>query len=183
MAVSKNAYFWRAWASRMGNCIFCTLYASGNVAIFEHKELKNYFYYWDIHPATPGHLLIIPKRHIVGFRDLTNDELKELGYAAKKAYEAIENTDLVQVYSKMLATFASDQAQTFLKHTIELLQKRNGKPDGYNHGLNDGEAAGRTVHHLHYHIMPRWKGDLENPQGGIRHMFTGMGNYQDGIKQ
>lgn len=41
-------------------------------------------------------------------------------------------------------------------------------PDGYNIGINCGEAAGQTVMHLHIHLIPRYKGDIENPRGGIR---------------
>ena len=42
------------------------------------------------------------------------------------------------------------------------------EPNGYNIGINCGEAAGQTVSHLHIHIIPRYKGDVENPRGGIR---------------
>lgn len=42
------------------------------------------------------------------------------------------------------------------------------KPDGYNIGINCGEAAGQTVMHLHIHLIPRYKGDTENPKGGVR---------------
>ena len=41
-------------------------------------------------------------------------------------------------------------------------------PDGYNVGFNCGEAAGQTVMHAHMHIIPRYKGDSDNPRGGIR---------------
>ncbi|MDW5300713.1 MAG: HIT family protein [Sedimentibacter sp.] len=41
-------------------------------------------------------------------------------------------------------------------------------PDGYNIGINCGEAAGQTVMHLHIHLIPRYKGDIENPKGGVR---------------
>ncbi|MCX6698099.1 MAG: HIT family protein [Methanoregula sp.] len=41
-------------------------------------------------------------------------------------------------------------------------------PDGYNIGFNVGEMAGQTVMHCHIHIIPRYKGDDENPRGGIR---------------
>ena len=41
-------------------------------------------------------------------------------------------------------------------------------PDGYNVGFNCKEAAGQTVMHTHMHVIPRYKGDIENPRGGIR---------------
>ncbi len=48
-----------------------------------------------------------------------------------------------------------------------LLDERYG-PDGYNVGVNVGEAAGQTIFHLHYHVIPRYLGDVANPRGGIR---------------
>lgn len=50
-------------------------------------------------------------------------------------------------------------------------------PAGYNIGINDGEAAGRTIHHLHIHLIPRYQNDVENPRGGVRHIIPGKGNY------
>ncbi len=50
-------------------------------------------------------------------------------------------------------------------------------PDGYNIGINDGEAAGQTVMHLHIHLIPRYKGDTEDPRGGVRHVFPGKAKY------
>ena len=41
-------------------------------------------------------------------------------------------------------------------------------PTGYNIGVNIGEDAGQTIMHLHIHIIPRYKGDVENPKGGVR---------------
>ncbi|MFA9378284.1 MAG: HIT family protein [Lachnotalea sp.] len=41
-------------------------------------------------------------------------------------------------------------------------------PDGYNIGINCGQAAGQTVMHLHIHLIPRYIGDIENPRGGVR---------------
>ena len=50
-------------------------------------------------------------------------------------------------------------------------------PDGFNFGINVGEAAGQTIFHLHVHLIPRRKGDVGNPRGGIRHLMPGKGNY------
>ena len=41
-------------------------------------------------------------------------------------------------------------------------------PQGYNIGINCGEAAGQPVMHLHIHLIPRYKGDIQNPKGGVR---------------
>ncbi len=41
-------------------------------------------------------------------------------------------------------------------------------PDGYNIGSNVGPAAGQTIFHFHVHIIPRYRGDVEDPRGGVR---------------
>ena len=52
-------------------------------------------------------------------------------------------------------------------------------PAGYNIGINDGAAAGQTVMHLHVHLIPRYKGDTEDPRGGVRWIFPGKAKYWD----
>ena len=63
-----------------------------------------------------------------------------------------------------------------LKETCSIINDKF-HPDGYNIGINEGEAAGRTIHHVHMHIIPRYFGDVENPRGGIRHIIPGKGDY------
>jgi ATP adenylyltransferase len=60
----------------------------------------------------------------------------------------------------------------------EFLDKSDTLIDGYNIGLNCGETAGQTVFHCHLHLIPRRKGDVENPRGGIRHLIPGKGYYE-----
>lgn len=50
-------------------------------------------------------------------------------------------------------------------------------PDGFNLGINEGAAAGQTVFHLHFHVIPRYAGDVPDPRGGIRHAVMGKGNW------
>ncbi|MGI6606693.1 MAG: HIT family protein [Peptococcia bacterium] len=65
----------------------------------------------------------------------------------------------------------------------DLLQKVKGlldgelKPDGYNIGINIGEAAGQTIFHLHIHLIPRYNGDVENPRGGVRKIKKPLVEY------
>ena len=50
-------------------------------------------------------------------------------------------------------------------------------PDGYNIGVNCGEAAGQTVYHFHCHVIPRYKGDMDDPRGGVRGVIPEMQKY------
>jgi len=45
-------------------------------------------------------------------------------------------------------------------------------PDGYNIGVNVGRAAGQSRMHVHVHLIPRYAGDVPNPEGGIRCVLT-----------
>lgn len=58
----------------------------------------------------------------------------------------------------------------------EIIEKEY-KPSGYNIGMNCGEVAGQTVMHFHCHLIPRYKGDMKDPRGGIRHCIAGKGYY------
>ena len=49
--------------------------------------------------------------------------------------------------------------------------------DGFNIGLNEGEAAGQTVSHPHIHIVPRFDGDVPDPRGGIRWVIPDKATY------
>lgn len=53
------------------------------------------------------------------------------------------------------------------------------EPDGFNIGINDGSAAGQTVGHAHIHLIPRYKGDVEDPRGGIRWVIPERAPYWD----
>jgi diadenosine tetraphosphate (Ap4A) HIT family hydrolase len=68
-----------------------------------------------------------------------------------------------------------------MRDIISKVQKRIDKeyhPQGYNIGINEGEAAGQTVFHLHIHIIPRYNGDVPNPVGGVRNIIPGKGDYR-----
>jgi len=46
-----------------------------------------------------------------------------------------------------------------------------------NLGLNDGPAAGQTMPQLHFHVIPRYTGDVPDPCGGIRHIIPSKARY------
>lgn len=50
-------------------------------------------------------------------------------------------------------------------------------PDGYNISRNIDYYGGQTILHLHFHLIPRYKGDIEKPRGGIRKMVKNIVQY------
>jgi diadenosine tetraphosphate (Ap4A) HIT family hydrolase len=50
-------------------------------------------------------------------------------------------------------------------------------PDGFNIGINVGEAAGQTVPHMHIHVIPRYLGDMADPRGGVRGVIPDKKKY------
>lgn len=99
----------------------------------------------DKFPVSPGHTLIIPRRAVSRFADLSAEERARL----------LEWVAWVQ----------------------EALARRSPKPDGFNLGLNDGPAAGQTMPQLHFHVIPRYVGDVPDPRGGLRWVISSKAKY------
>ena len=68
-------------------------------------------------------------------------------------------------------------ASQIMVERVKTILEKKYQPDGFNIGFKMNEAAGQTVFHTHIHIIPRYKGDVENPRGGIRNVIPGMGDY------
>ncbi|MBI4448421.1 HIT domain-containing protein [Candidatus Woesearchaeota archaeon] len=70
-----------------------------------------------------------------------------------------------------LSTDEAAELHALIKSTKTHIDSMH-RPDGYNVGVNDGEWAGQTTPHLHVHILPRYKGDVAAPVGGIRRILS-----------
>jgi len=133
-------------------------------------EDDHFFIIRDGFPVSPGHLLIVSKRAVVTFFDLNERERAALPAAIGEAKRLIEEEGAVASHiSRSQAGGVSDQKSPNPAPIP--------KPDGYNIGLNCGEAAGQTVMHFHCHVIPRYRGDTPNPRGGVRHCIPGRGDY------
>jgi diadenosine tetraphosphate (Ap4A) HIT family hydrolase len=163
------------------DCYFCKGIQTGRPEFFDvGSEL--FLGRWDFNPVTPGHVLIMPKRHVQYSHALSRDELSMVMAAVVAAKEMLRQINLRQQYQTMLESDISDTSKGFVAHALEKLSRvDNRPPDAFNDGVNDGPAAGQTIPHFHWHIMPRWKGDIAEPRGGIRGMFGDMGDYEQSM--
>ncbi len=155
-------------------CTFCEIYHCGKGIVYESRY---FFARFDRFPVAPGHAEVIPKRHVVSLFDLTQDEWGDMQYALPDVVRQIEQTDFRQLYQEFVDHPLDDKSLGFCKKMLDHVGTGK-KPDAYNIGINEGEAAGRTIHHLHIHIMPRFFDDVEDYVGGVRHIIPGMGNYK-----
>lgn len=156
------------------DCLFCEIYKERKYVVWENK----YFYaQFDKFPITPGHIEVIPKRHAVSLFNLSLEEQQVLVRTLERVIEEIvEVVNLKDVYAKFIKNSLNKKSKLYCQQILNHIGISK-KPDGYNIGINEGEAAGRTIHHLHIHIIPRYFGDVPNPRGGIRHIIPEKGNY------
>ena len=66
---------------------------------------------------------------------------------------------------------------TMLQKHKDLITKKDKTVTGFNIGMNNGEDAGQTVFHCHVHLIPRRKGDMKNPRGGVRGVIPEKKDY------
>ena len=74
----------------------------------------------------------------------------------------------------------SDDQQADLWHLAARIRQQlhdELHPDAFNIGVNDGTVAGQTVNHAHIHVIPRYKGDVVDPRGGIRWIIPEKAKY------
>ncbi len=74
-------------------------------------------------------------------------------------------------------SFKEQSACWFMLNKVKEILKKKFNPDGFNVGININESAGQTVPHVHIHLIPRYKGDVENPRGGVRGVIPEKRNY------
>lgn len=156
------------------SCKFCDLYPSCEDIIYQNPF---FFAILDRYPVTPGHTEIIPKRHVRSLLELKADEWSFLRFSISDVTAQLQSMDLRKAYEGFRATPLEPISARYVQDVLDgpFLGRA---PDAYNHGVNDGLAAGRTVHHLHWHIIPRYTGDMADPRGGVRHVIPGRGNYK-----
>tara|TARA_Y100000992_G_scaffold262357_1_gene198146 strand:- start:562 stop:1056 length:495 start_codon:yes stop_codon:yes gene_type:complete len=122
-------------------CLFCNI-KENELALENNLAYASY----DTYPVSEYHCLVIPKRHIKDYFELTNEELVACDNLIKLIKDEILNKD----------------------QTVS----------GFNIGTNVGKVAGQSIFHCHFHLIPRRKSDVENPQGGVRSVIPNKQHYK-----
>lgn len=76
-------------------------------------------------------------------------------------------------------SFKQQSACWFMLGKVKTIIEKKYNPDGFNVGVNVNTNAGQTVPHVHIHLIPRYKGDVNNPTGGVRNVIPEKGDYKN----
>ncbi|MCF8144736.1 MAG: HIT family protein [Deltaproteobacteria bacterium] len=72
----------------MDECIFCKI-VKGEIPSFKVYEDEKVLAFEDINPISPGHTLIIPRRHARDLWEISDDDLTAIHLASKKVIQGI----------------------------------------------------------------------------------------------
>jgi ATP adenylyltransferase len=67
--------------------------------------------------------------------------------------------------------------QSLLRDQRKQIMTADPTVSGFNVGINAGSEAGQTIFHVHVHLIPRRKGDVAEPRGGVRGVIPDKQKY------
>ena len=111
------------------NCIFCKI-AKKEIPSKTVYEDDLIIAFKDIHPLTPMHILIIPKKHIGSIDDLSDNDVSLVGHMI--------------VSAKKIAHFGDSESNA---------QAGQNEENGYKLLFRVGRWGGQEVEHIHLHLI------------------------------
>jgi diadenosine tetraphosphate (Ap4A) HIT family hydrolase len=111
-------------------CLFCNLKKSG----IDHENILAYASY-DTYPVSDYHCLIIPKRHVRDYFELTNEELIACNDLVKIVKEEIINKDSSVKAFNIGANVGKVSGQSIMHCHIHLIPRREGDVENPQGGV------------------------------------------------
>ena len=110
-------------------CIFCRI-ISGEVPSKKVHEDDDVYAFEDIHPQAPTHVLVIPKKHIVGLKEAEAEDAEVIGRCHLVAAEIARRRNLENGYRTVLNVGPGAGQSVFHFHVHLLGGRRLTWPPG-----------------------------------------------------
>ena len=112
----------------------------------------------------------------------------DLAYASSDSYPVSQFHSLVVPKRCIENYFELDEKEILacndlIKKLKKKIMSEDESVEGFNIGTNAGKVAGQSIFHCHIHVIPRRKGDVDNPQGGVRSVIPLKQHYIRKIKK
>ena len=114
----------------MKDCIFCNLEAS---RIEDENTL--FLVIKDLYPVTEGHTLIIPKRHVPSFFELSDEEQTSFLQMLHAQKQKLASMDETITGFNVGINDGKDAGQTVMHCHIHLIPRRNGDMENPRGGV------------------------------------------------
>ncbi len=103
-------------------------------------------------------------------------------YAAKDSFPVTEFHMLIIPKRHVATYFDLNLSEVTAVHHMlvgmkKAIETKDNSVTGFNIGVNAGMDAGQSIFHVHVHLIPRRKGDVENPRGGVRGVIPAKQKY------
>ena len=102
--------------------------------------------------------------------------IRDTAYPVTKHHTLIISNRHIDDYFKLTSEELNELNQ-ILKEQKEKLKLLDSTISGYNIGVNVGKDAGQSIMHCHIHLIPRRKGDVDDPKGGVRGVIPSKQKY------
>ena len=102
--------------------------------------------------------------------------IRDTAYPVTKHHTLIISNRHIDDYFKLTSEELNELNQ-ILKEQKEKLKSLDSSISGYNVGVNVGKDAGQSIMHCHIHLIPRRKGDVDDPKGGVRGVIPSKQKY------
>ena len=103
--------------------------------------------------------------------------IRDTAYPVTKHHTLIITNRHVEDYFDLTKEEMND-LDDILKNQKRELKQLDKEISAFNIGVNIGRDAGQSIMHCHIHLIPRRKGDVEDPRGGVRGVIPQKQKYK-----
>lgn len=109
----------------MENCLFCKI-INGDIPSKKIYEDDKVFVFLDINPNSNGHMLLIPKKHVVTFLDINGDDISYfLNIIQDKLYPLLKDKLNIDGLTFSQNNFLGQDVKHYHIHLIPKYEKSN----------------------------------------------------------
>ena len=103
--------------------------------------------------------------------------IRDTAYPVTKHHTLIITNRHVDDFFDLTKDEMSDLDEV-LKEQKKELKNLDKEISAFNVGVNIGKDAGQSIMHCHIHLIPRRKGDVDDPRGGVRGVIPSKQKYK-----
>jgi diadenosine tetraphosphate (Ap4A) HIT family hydrolase len=124
-------------------CVFCNIIADQAEASVVYRD-DMVVVFMDIHPVTPGHMLVVPARHSASLAEMTEEHAGHLFRVGKRIAEGLRQSGLRCGGVNLYLADGTAAGQTVFHSHLHVIPRYRGDGFGFHHPHGYGERSARS---------------------------------------